>query len=68
MAERASMVRISAWVDELKRMQRWVDGLRKQHRKAEACDKQIASPANKRMWPGNSQSSLRPSASFHELA
>ena len=45
-AERASMVRISAWTDELKRMQRWVAGLYKQHRKDDACDKPIASPAN----------------------
>jgi hypothetical protein len=45
-AERASMVRISAWTDELKRMQRWVAGLYKQHRQAEAYDKPITSPAN----------------------
>jgi hypothetical protein len=48
-ADRASMVRIEAWVDQLKRMQRRMAGLHKQHRKAEACDQQTASPANQRI-------------------
>jgi hypothetical protein len=66
MANRAGMLPVSAWIDDLERMQRWVADLYKQQREAEACDKQIASPANECKRPGNSQPSLKSPTSSDE--
>ena len=49
------MVSVSVWIDDFKRMQRRVASLHKQRCQAQACEKQIGSPAIECLWPENFQ-------------
>jgi hypothetical protein len=66
-AEGAGIVPVGAWIDDFKRMQRRVAKKYKQRRKAQTCE-QICSRALECMWPGNSQTTLKPPTRSHQLS